>query len=85
MTLEETIRYHRELRAGEEVAVTCSPVWGDGKTFQIEQDLRLAEGTLVAEITAVCGLLDHGTRRLLPHPHDHWRSLAKSPEVLGLE
>jgi acyl-CoA thioester hydrolase len=84
VTLEETIRYHRELRAGDEVAVTCSSVWGDGKTFKVEHDMRLADGTLIAEVTAVCGLLDHRTRRLLPHPEEHWRSLAKSPEVLGL-
>ncbi len=29
--LETTIRFHRELRAGDEVDVSCVFVWGDGK------------------------------------------------------
>jgi acyl-CoA thioester hydrolase len=84
VTLEETIRYHRELRAGDEVTVACRPVWGNGKTYRIEQDVHLVDGTLVAEVTAVCGLFDLADRRLVPHPDEQMRSLAKAPEVLGL-
>ncbi len=84
VSLEENIRYHRELRAGEEVDVTCRYVWGDGKTFRIEQDIRHTDGTLVAEITNVGGLLDHAERRLLAEPSARWRSAAAAPELLGL-
>jgi acyl-CoA thioester hydrolase len=84
VTLAETIRYHRELRAGQEVAITSAAVWGDGKTFSIEQEFRLSYGTPVAALTTLCGLLDLGRRRLLPRPAERLRSLAKHPEKLGL-
>jgi acyl-CoA thioester hydrolase len=85
VTLEETIRHHRELRVGEEVTVACRPVWGTGKTYRVEQEMRLADGTLVAEVTAVCGLLDLAERRLVRRPDQHLRSLATFPETLGLQ
>jgi acyl-CoA thioesterase FadM len=40
VNLETTIRFHRELLAGDEVAVTCVFRWGDGKTFRVEQQFR---------------------------------------------
>jgi acyl-CoA thioester hydrolase len=82
--LEETVRYHRELRAGDEVDVTCTFLWGEGKTFQVLQDIRRTDGVLAAEVTNVGGVLDLTTRRLLPDPASHFRSLATAPEVLGL-
>lgn len=84
VSLEENIRYRSELRAGEEVDVSCRFVWGDGKTFRVEQELRNPDGTLVAEVTNVGGLLDLRERRLVPNPAEHWRSVAAAPEVLGL-
>lgn len=66
--LGEHIRHHRELCAGKEVADSCAYLWGDGKTFRIEQGLHLPDGTLVAEITNLGGLLDLGQRRLVPDP-----------------
>lgn len=84
VTLEETIRYHRELRLGDEVEVTCRAVWGDGKTYRVEQEMRLDDGTPVAEVSEVCGLFDLTERRLVPNPDAAMRSLATSPEVLGL-
>lgn len=84
VTLEETIRYQRELRAGEEVAVSCASVWGDGKTFTVEQQFRLKDRAPVAELTSVCGLLDLEMRRLVPRPAERWRSLATFPDRLGL-
>jgi acyl-CoA thioester hydrolase len=77
-TLEETIRYHRELRAGDELAVSCAFVWGEGKTFRAEQEFRLGDGTLVAELSSVCGLLDLRARRLVSEPAERWRSLIKA-------
>jgi acyl-CoA thioester hydrolase len=82
--LENTIRFHRELRAGDEVDVSCDFVWGDGKTFQVRQDFHRPDGTLVAELTNLGGLLDLGERRLLPDPGKHFRALASRPDVLNL-
>lgn len=85
VSLEERIRFHREVRAGEEVDVSCAYIWGDGgKTFRVEQQLRHSDGNLVAEITNVGGLLDLAKRRLVGEPGKHWRSVASKPEVLGL-
>ncbi|MFF0865449.1 acyl-CoA thioesterase [Nonomuraea sp. NPDC003560] len=84
VTLENTIRFHRELRAGDEVEVTCAFEWGEGKTFRIRQEFRGADGELAAELTGVGGLMDLRARRLLPDPGTHWRALARTPAVLGL-
>lgn len=84
VTLESTICYHRELRGGDEADVTCDFVWGGGKTFQVRQEVRLADGTMVAEITSVGGLMDLAQRRLIPDPAERWRDLADVPEILGL-
>lgn len=78
------VRYHRELNAGEKVDVSCAYIWGEGKTFRVEQGLRRADGPLVGEITNVGGLLDLQQRRLLPEPSARWRSVATKPELLGL-
>lgn len=71
MSLEETIHFHHELRAGEELDVSCTFVWGDGKTFRVEQELRRSDGTLAAEVANVGGrqaatrgcALRHGSER----------------------
>ncbi|MFE6691186.1 acyl-CoA thioesterase [Streptomyces sp. NPDC057743] len=92
VTLETTIRYRRELRAGDEVEVSCAFIWRDGKTsgkasgktFVIEQTVRKADGSLSAEISAVCGLLDLTERHLVTDPRATLRELATHPEVLGL-
>ena len=82
--LECTIRFRRELRAADEVEVSCRFVGGEGKTFQIAQQFRRADGTLVAELDCRCGLLDLTERRLVPDPVGYLRSRAAAPEVLGL-
>jgi acyl-CoA thioester hydrolase len=51
--LETNIRFHRELRAGDAVEVSCVFVWGDGKTFRVEQDFRCPDGTRVAEVATM--------------------------------
>jgi acyl-CoA thioester hydrolase len=84
VTLEERIRFHRELRAGDEVVVSCAFIWGQGKTTRIEQDFHRADGTLAAELTSVVGLLDLQERRLVPDPGALLRSLATAPGLLGL-
>ncbi|MFG2193182.1 acyl-CoA thioesterase [Streptomyces sp. NPDC048639] len=83
VNLESTIRFHRELRAGDEVDVTCTFVWGEGKTFRVEQTF-LRDGELVAELTSVGGMMDLRARRLLPDPRATFREFASDPAVLGL-
>ncbi|MET9434899.1 acyl-CoA thioesterase [Streptomyces sp. NPDC006551] len=84
VALEVTVRYLRELRAGDEVEVTCAFLWGEGKTFRIEQTIRKADGTVAAEVTGVGGLMDLKARRLVEDPREYFRALADSPEVFGL-
>jgi acyl-CoA thioester hydrolase len=82
VVLESTIRYLRELRGGDEVDVTCGFVWGEGRTFRVEQDYRRADGTQVAELVAVGGLLDLRERRLVTDPRGRLRALSSVPELL---
>ncbi|WP_446220376.1 acyl-CoA thioesterase [Micromonospora sp. IBHARD004] len=82
--LECTIRYLRELRAGDEVDVSCGFVWGGGRTFRMEQEYVRVDGTPVAQLTGVGGVLDLQTRRLVADPAERFRSLASSPTHLGL-
>ncbi|MCH5670326.1 acyl-CoA thioesterase [Streptomyces gilvus] len=83
VALETTIRYRRELIAGDEVQVTCAFAWSEGKTFRIEQTIRKADGTVAAEITAVGGLMDLEQRRLAPEPRKILEELATDPSVFG--
>ena len=84
VALETTIRYRRELLAGDEVEVTCAFVWGEGKTFRMEQTIRRTDGTVAAEITGVGGLLDLRTRKLVADPREYFRELAADPKPFGL-
>lgn len=84
VALETTIRYKRELLAGDEVDVTCAFLWGGGKTFRIEQIIRKADGTVSAELTAVGGLLDLKERRMVANPQDWFKELASDPSLFGL-
>lgn len=84
VALETTIRYKRELLAGDEVSVTCVFEWGGGKTFRIEQTIVKADGTVAAEVSAVGGLLDLKARKLVANPQDHFKELATDPAVFGL-
>jgi len=78
--LESTIRYRRELSAGEQIEVSCElrdP--GDSRTFLIPQRIRLTDGTPAAELESVCGLLDLQRRKLVADPLQHLASLATDP------
>jgi acyl-CoA thioester hydrolase len=83
VALETTIRYRRELVAGDEVRVTCAFVWSEGKTFRIEQTIRKADGTVAAEITAVGGMMDLEQRRLVPEPRKVLEEMATDPSLFG--
>ncbi|MFE1441605.1 acyl-CoA thioesterase [Streptomyces sp. NPDC058739] len=84
VALETTIRYRRELLAGDEVEVTCAFLWGEGKTFRIAQTIRKADGTVAAEIEAVGGLMDLAARRLVADPRERFKELASDPALFGL-
>ncbi|MGH3646703.1 MAG: acyl-CoA thioesterase [Micromonosporaceae bacterium] len=79
--LEATIRYHRELRGGDEVDVSCVFEWGGGKTFRLRQDYHRTDGVLAAELVSVGGMLDLKARKLLPDPRERFRALAAKPEL----
>lgn len=84
VALETTVRYLRELRGGEEVDVTCEFRWGEGKTFQLQQDFTRPDGSPVATLTAVAGLLDLTARRLVANPRQRLRTLATDPGPLHI-
>jgi len=84
VALETTIRYRRELLAGDEVEVTCVFEWGEGKTFRIRQTISKEDGTVTAEITAVGGLMNLKERRLVPRPVEVFKELASDPSLFGL-
>ncbi|MGW0423635.1 acyl-CoA thioesterase [Streptomyces sp. NPDC003015] len=84
VALETTIRYQRELLAGDEVEVTCAFEWGEGKTFRIQQTILKKDGTVAAEITAVGGIMDLKERRLVAQPVEVFKELAADPGLFGL-
>ncbi|MFB0615723.1 acyl-CoA thioesterase [Streptomyces sp. AGS-58] len=84
VALETTIRYRRELLAGDEIDVTCVFEWGGGKTFRILQEIRRTDGTVAAEVTAVTGLLDLTARKLVADPGGVFKHLAAEPALFGL-
>jgi acyl-CoA thioester hydrolase len=83
VALETTIRYKRELVAGDEVAVTCAFEWSGGKTFRMVQKIVKADGTVAAEVDAVCGLLDLAARKLVADPREIFKELTSAPELFG--
>jgi acyl-CoA thioester hydrolase len=82
--LENTIRYVAELRGADQVDVSCRFTWSSSRTFRIRQDYHRPDGSLVAELVGVAGILDLVERRLVTDPADRLRSLATAPELLGL-
>ncbi|MEV6367883.1 acyl-CoA thioesterase [Micromonospora musae] len=84
VALEVTLRYLSELRGGDEVDVSCAFRWGEGKTFRIDQEYTRPDGSPVATLTGVGGLLDLSARRLVPDPRARFRELATDPAPLGL-
>jgi acyl-CoA thioester hydrolase len=84
VALETTVRFKRELVAGDEVEVTCAFDWDGGKTFRFEQTIRKTDGTVAAEITAVVGLLNLKERKLVGNPQDYFKELAADPALFGL-
>lgn len=84
VNLETTIRYHNEVLAGDDVDISCAFVFGDGKSFRVEQTFRRPDDTLVAEVSNVGGLLDLQQRKLVRSPREYFSAVAADPSVLGL-
>ena len=85
VNLEANVRFLRELRDGDEIAVTCDFQWGEGKIFRVRQEFtRTDDGTLAAEVATVSGVIDQTERRLVADPAGRLRALARAPHVMGL-
>ena len=68
VNLEANVRFLRELRDGEDVAVTCAFEWGEGKTFRVRQEFTRGGG---------CRIRPGGCARWPPLPAS-WASRARS-------
>ncbi|MEC3974193.1 thioesterase family protein [Amycolatopsis sp. H20-H5] len=85
VNLETTVRFRRELTEPADLVVSCTFLWEPGrKTWRVTQELNTGEGTLIAEVESVSGLLDLTRRRLVDDPAEQWRVNATHPELLGL-
>jgi acyl-CoA thioester hydrolase len=82
--LENTIRYRAELRADDAVDVSVQFTFGERKIFSIAQRFTRPDGTLVATLSGVAGMLDLAERTLVSQPAARLRTLARAPAVLGL-
>lgn len=68
--LELTIKFHRELRAGDTVTISSQFVFPEagGRTFFVDQRLVKSDGTLAATLRSTTGLFDLSTRKLVADP-----------------
>lgn len=82
--LETSIRYRRELRSGDAVAIDCGLSFGDGKTYRVDCSFLRGDGEVAAEVANACGLLDLDKRALIAEPAACWRRFAAQPERIGL-
>jgi acyl-CoA thioester hydrolase len=83
--LESRIVYHRELRLGDEVDVTCEVSFGEGKVFWMTNRIIKLDGTLSAEIHCTLGLMDLERRKLVADPKGHFERTLADIKVLSTE
>lgn len=81
--LESHIVFRRELRAGDEVDVTCDVKFGSGKTFSMDSNIFKADGTLAAEITCTLGLMDLERRKLVADPRGTFEAAGADLKLLS--
>jgi acyl-CoA thioester hydrolase len=84
IVLDASVKYRRELRAGDEVDVSCVFIFDGGRTFEIKQQFRRPDRRIAASLTSTGGLLHLTERKLTDDPGAHFRALAADPAVLGL-
>jgi acyl-CoA thioester hydrolase len=82
VALETTLRFRRELRGGDEVRVTCRFEFNSNRTFRIIQEILTVDGAVAAEVTALGGLLDLTSRKLVADPRGRLRALAENADRL---
>ena len=81
--LESHIVFRREIRAGEELDVTCDVKFGSGKTFSMDTNIYKADGTLAAEITCTLGLMDLERRKLVADPRGRFAEAGADMKLLS--
>ncbi|MDQ7805544.1 acyl-CoA thioesterase [Amycolatopsis sp. A133] len=81
--LETHVVFRRELRAGDEVDVTCDVKFGSGKTFKMDSEIIKPDGTLAAEITCTLGLMDLEIRKLVADPRGRFEAAGTDLKVLS--
>lgn len=81
--LETHVVFRRELRAGDEVDVTCDVKFGSGKTFSMDSNIYKTDGTLAAEITCTLGLMDLKLRKLVPDPRGHFEAAGANLKLMS--
>lgn len=75
--LETRVRFRRELRAGDEVDISCEVSFGGdsaGKTFRMDSKIHKLDGTLAAEVEGVFGVMDLRQRKLVDNPLEAFRA-----------
>jgi acyl-CoA thioester hydrolase len=82
--LDVQLSFRRELHGGDEIDVSCKFEFGAGKTFQVRQDFRRADGLLAADLTSMTGLIDLAERKLVGNPAERLRALATDLSVFGV-
>jgi acyl-CoA thioester hydrolase len=81
--LESHIVFRREIRASEELDVTCDAKFGSGKTFSMDTNIYKADGTLAAEITCTLGLMDLERRKLVADPRGRFAEAGADLKLLS--
>ncbi|MEV7039064.1 acyl-CoA thioesterase [Amycolatopsis sp. NPDC051061] len=81
--LETHVVFRRELRAGDEVDVTCDVKFGSGKTFKMDSNIYKLDGTLAAEITCTLGLMDLEVRKLVADPRSRFEAAGADLKLLS--
>jgi acyl-CoA thioester hydrolase len=81
--LDLRVRFAGEILAGDDITVTVEPQYTAGKTFTVRHRFLRKDGlgneAEPAELTAVMGLLDYSTRRLVIDPIAQLRGLTSVP------
>ncbi|MGW5723223.1 acyl-CoA thioesterase [Amycolatopsis sp. NPDC003865] len=81
--LETHVVFRRELRAGDEVDVTCEVKFGSGKTFKMDSNILKLDGTLAAEITCTLGLMDLERRKLVADPRARFEAAGADLKLMS--
>lgn len=80
--LEMNVQFRSELRAGDDVDVTCELGFTGGKTYSVHCEIKVGD-ELAATVVSTVGMLDLRTRRLIDDPAGVWHRHAANPELLG--